>query len=41
MGDTLDYFDTHLVLARAFLAAALKWGEEAIEKFWSLYHIVA
>ena len=24
-----------------FLAAALKWGEEAVEKFWFLYHIVA
>ena len=24
-----------------FLAAALKWGEEAVEKLWLLYHIVA
>ena len=24
-----------------FLAAALKWGEEAVEKFWLLYHIIA
>lgn len=24
-----------------FLAAALKWGEEAVEKLWLLYHIMA
>ena len=24
-----------------FLAAALKWGEEAVEKLWLLYHIIA
>ena len=24
-----------------FLAAFLKWGEEAVERFWVLYHIVA
>lgn len=24
-----------------FLAAALKWGEEAVEKLWLLYHILA
>ena len=24
-----------------FLAAALKWGEEAVEKLWFLYHIIA
>ena len=24
-----------------FLAAALKWGEEAVEKMWMLYHVLA
>ena len=24
-----------------FLAAALKWGEEAVERLWLLYHIIA
>ncbi len=24
-----------------FLAAALKWGEEAVEKLWLLYHVIA